>query len=252
MQAEFRLDGRGRQETAMKCGLILRRHAALHLPGRDTEAAAQRVGGCAFAARLDDLAAVFLGQFAMVTHVKFTFPFLANFLQAPHFPESSEADRGPGVIFQKDGNRAVAGTRTSGCGAEDAMRRAENAEHGAKEAGRDAKDAVHNALCILRKTRPSCRQTCRAQQVAGIHPLLHGPCDPRKTCSLPPLAVLRVGRPDLFKSLIFHRHLRVLAGRGFMDGFRLVWGPPWTPSFHRGLPWIPAPSGGPAQSGRSR
>jgi hypothetical protein len=50
-------------------------------------------------AGLDDLAAFVVGQFAMVAHVKFTFLFLANFIQTSRLPATAEADQKFGFNF---------------------------------------------------------------------------------------------------------------------------------------------------------
>ena len=70
----------------------------------------------------------------------------------------------------------------------------------------------------------------RLLQVIGLHTGFHSPCDQSQTG--PPVSdpVLGIGRQDLLCFRIFNLRRRLApARRWFMDGFRMVWGSPWTP-----------------------
>jgi hypothetical protein len=151
------------QAGADRCGLaragvVGPAQRVVDRPGRDTEAADKSGGRGALGAGLDDLAALVVGQFAMVAHVKFTFLFLANFLQAPRLPASAEAGQGLGVHF--GGFAWWDGVPNARCGKRDACSAAQQARRKRRDAGcrgRGAGGARRDALSVKRDARDAMR-----------------------------------------------------------------------------------------------
>ena len=143
---------------ARALGLVQR---VVDRPARDSVLAGKRLYGRAASAGLDDLVAFVVGQFAMVAHVKFTFLFLANFLQAPRLPASAEAGQVLGVRFSGFAERA--GARAAQSGKRVARSRvhltrrkgrdAEGAAQGTRDAMRSPESAEHGTRCVMRLTQ---------------------------------------------------------------------------------------------------
>jgi hypothetical protein len=143
-------------------------------PGRDAEAVGQSGGRGALGAGLDDLAAFVVGQFAMVAHVKFTFLFLANFLQAPRLPVSAEAGGLESVSMGLPDGTGCRGRETG-----NAMRTARGGKRGARNVMRDAEGVAQTTRDRTRGPESAMHGTRCAVQFAEDAPLIP-PTPPRE------------------------------------------------------------------------